>query len=226
MEVKMVKISNYKLLILFFILLCTGSLYGYDKVVVKDSIPLVREKVKTIDDSKTDIPSNYFTIFSIGYSKLSIDNSVGSGVLENGALDDNNFIYDIGLGYKYNSDIFTTVNIARTTLDKLKLTNYYLSANYNLKIVGYSSYVGALVGYSGAKWTSSPIKDTLSSDLKLDSLLYGVQAGISKPLKDNLKLFAQYQFMILDHSLNVNNGVSKIKHKFQNNLIVGVKYEF
>jgi outer membrane protein W len=178
-----------------------------------------------IDFGKDSGKSKFFAMASVGQSNLSVDNSVDSNILSSDALDDAGSTYDIGLGYKYSKKMFTTANISKTSLATADVTNYYLSANYTFN-KSFNPYIGALIGYSQLKWDKSPVTGTTQEDLTSTGLVYGTQFGASKKIDKDLSVFAQYQIMVLDHKLDVNDGAASVKHTSQNNLTAGVKYEF
>ena len=204
-----------------------------NQMVVKDQ---KRESKKVI----TTVQSRFTSLFdftkegkvsflgALGLSQIGVDSSVSDAELSSSALDNSGLFYTLGLGRIYkinNKNIFATVNLLKTSLDTLEITNFFLSGNYIFDNKRYRPYLGVLLGYSTLKWGNSPVLNTISSNLTANSLLYGFQAGVSKKVKENLSIFLQHQLMFLNASLDVNNEES-IKYKSQNNFLVGVKYEF
>jgi hypothetical protein len=184
--------------------------------------------ISSVNIQANDIKNRFFISFLAGYSKLKVTNNkdFSKYTMDSKALDNDGFVSDICFGYRYDKNIFFTTNIQQTQLDKVSIENYYISANYRYDDIKYNPSIGFLIGYSQLRWGQTPIKETISSDLKLGGTLYGLQAGASKKLKDNLFLVAKYQFIYLDHDLKIDYGIATIDHKYQNNLSIGIKYEF
>lgn len=184
------------------------------KIVVKQSSPIV-----FISNPK------FFVLASIGYSKLKVNSSVSSAILVSDALDNTAFIYDFGLGYRYDKSIFTTVNIARIPLDMVDITNFYLTINHQWVDIVYNPYIGGLLGFSEIVYTNNPILNTTSKDIKGTNYLVGMQVGIDKKIEKNIKGFIQYQIIKLNHKSNIN-ATTSIEHNWQNNLFIGLRCDF
>ena len=195
----------------------TETTFEDDKTISKDT-----SKISLLEKLDRD---KLFLVLTTGYSKIEISTTLNSGALSSGALDDSGLNFDIGLGYRYNSDIFTTANISRTILDIVDFTNFYLTINRQYNDKPYKPYIGAIVGYSEIVYTHDLLKTTTSKSSKGGRFFSGIQAGITKKLKDKTNLIVQYQLLKYDHKSNINSN-DNLQHKWQNNLMIGVRYDF
>ncbi|VAY87986.1 hypothetical protein MNB_ARC-1_1258 [hydrothermal vent metagenome] len=137
--------------------------------------------------------------------------------------------FDIGVGYRYNKNIFSTLNIQQIPLPIGSIGNYYVSTNYIYSDTKYRPYIGMTIGYSTLTFDKSPFANTISvgqEELILNNLLYGIQLGLTKNIYDKMSLFAQYQYLTLNHILDINDGIAQTNYKSQQNLSLGIRYEF
>jgi len=141
---------------------------------------------------------------------------------------------DLGVGVVLNKNLTATGNIQMTTWGKAKLTNAYLGINYITSGTGMRYKVGALAGVSMLTWSESPLNNTVEEDknLKQDSLLYGVQAGVLYGVADNFDITLKAQLLLMDQILKHNatdanpDGDGTLKHTMQTNIMLGVRYKF
>ena len=171
--------------------------------------------------------NNFFVYIAGGASFLDIDSDIAlNATLIEGALDDNGAVGEIGVGYRYSENIFTTLTAQRTMLDIADIDNFYASINYQFSDVTAKPYIGALLGYSQLTWTESPHVVVLNEDLTSDGLMYGFQAGFEQTLTENWILFAKYQFIKYDHLMDIRSSASTIEHNYGQNILIGVRYAF
>ena len=111
-------------------------------------------------------------------------------------------------------------------MDIIEFTDFYTSINGQYTKSSYKPYIGTIVGYSEIVYVYDLIKDTTSKKSKGGNFFVGVQAGINKKLKEKLNLVMQYQLLKYDHKSNINRNNDNLKHKWQNNLMMGVRYDF
>ncbi len=143
-----------------------------------------------------------------------------------GALDDRGAVGEIGIGYRYGENIFTTFTAQRAMLDIADIDNFYASINYQFSNVTAKPYIGALLGYSQLTWSESPHVVVSNEDLISDGLMYGLQTGIEQVLTENWTLFAKYQFIKYDHLMDIRSSASTIEHNYGQNILIGVRYAF
>jgi opacity protein-like surface antigen len=169
---------------------------------------------------------NYFVFLSGGVSSLNVDSKLEKNHSFNeGALDDSAILFELGLGYRFNENIFSTLFVQNTQLDIADITNLGLSVNYQFNNE-YKPYIGFFTGTSQLKWSEEPHVVLLDKDLTSKSPIFGLQAGVEKNLNNNWAIFAKYQLTSYNHEIDIRRGRSTIKHTAANNLLLGVKYEF
>ncbi len=171
--------------------------------------------------------SNLFLYVAGGVSSVDVEShlSVGSTFMD-GALDDSANVGEIGVGYRYNHNIFATLSAQRAMLDIADIDNFYVSVNYQLSDTTAKPYIGALIGYSQLTWSESPHLVVANEDLTSDGLMYGVQAGLEQELTENWTLFVKYQFIKYDHTIDIRSSSSTIEHNHGQNILIGGQYEF
>ena len=200
------------------------------KKEIKKIIKTVKKEefVQDAFTKKDILPSKFFLAGSLAYSKLNISTSIPDNDLNKKGLDNTGFTYDLGIGYQYNNNIFTTVNIARTSLDIVDITNLYLTVNYQFNHAVHKPYIGFIYGYNDVKWRELPIKSSSynPSHIKERGPLYGLQAGASQKINNHISVFTQYQFIKLEDDVYVLNNGTGLQHNLKNNFLIGFKYQF
>jgi opacity protein-like surface antigen len=146
--------------------------------------------------------------------------------LNDGALDDSGTLLEVGGGYRFSDNIFTTLAYQHTALDIVTIHNLYVSINYQFSDVIFKPYVGILGGYSQLVWDERPHPVLPSEDLSSESAMYGIQAGMEYRLNDRWNLFAKYQYIVYDHTMDIKQGGDIIDHNSANNILIGVRYAF
>jgi opacity protein-like surface antigen len=146
--------------------------------------------------------------------------------LTQGALDDTGILFEVGAGYNFTRDIFTELTYQRSMLDIANIDSGYLSLNYQLSDVVLSPSIGIVGGYGRLKWSERPSIMLVNQKLTSTNYLYGAQVGLSLPIGDELYLTAKYQYLKIDHIMNIRNDTNIIEHNEVQNVLLGVKYEF
>lgn len=204
---------------------CSQILYaGGDIVPVYEPVTTdVNMEQEYIGDKE----GHFFVFASGGASFFSVDTKIARGrSFTKGSTDNSTGAYELGAGYYIRENIFTELAYQQSMLDLADVDSIYMSINYAFTDMMFSPYVGALLGYSTLDWETAPYNAGISNDVTSDSSIYGVQAGASYPLMNHLSLSAKYQYITLDHILNITNGTGEIKHNNVQQIFGGLKYEF
>ena len=210
--------KNHKLVFSFLVLSCLTYVTGGE--IVQPAKPILSVMQMPEDKDKQD-----FFVFASGGGSFFSEEEKGTSFIK-GALDDKSAVFEVGLGYYFTKNIFTELAYQRSMLDIANVDSGYLSLNYQFSNTMLNPYIGIVGGYSRLKWSKRPHIMRISEDLTSASSLYGVQAGLKLPITDNFSLTVKYQYMKLDHLMNIRSGASSIKHNNVQNLLLGVKYEF
>ncbi len=143
-----------------------------------------------------------------------------------GALDDKSAAFEVGIGYNFTKNVFAEFAYQRAALDIANIDSGYISLNYQFSGMSLNPYIGILGGYSKLKWTKRPHRMLKNEKLTSKSSFYGLQTGIRFPISDNVSFTAKYQYIKLDHLIDIRNGAGSIEHNSVQNLLVGVEYGF
>jgi outer membrane protein W len=181
-----------------------------------------------MEEVKTTINDyDYFIYSAVGGTALDIESSRGAGAtFTDGTFDDRGSMFELGAGYRFNDNVFSTISVQRTALDIVDIDNYYASINYQFSDVTAKPYIGILLGYSRLKWSPRPHEMLINEKLISDDPMYGIQIGVEHTFRDNWALFATYQLIKYDHLMDIQNGTSIIEHDSSRNLLLGVSYGF
>jgi len=170
---------------------------------------------------------HYGVFLSGGISFVNVDaNPSNASEYNDGALASSGGLFEIGFRYRFNKDMFTTVNYQVALLDMAHINNYYVSINYQFSQSSFNPYIGAILGGSQLNWSDDPHKVLIDRDLTSESSVYGVQIGMNKLFNEHWGYSAKYQFLKYDHELDIQAGRKSIKHTSGQNLLVGVEYAF
>ncbi len=171
--------------------------------------------------------TSFFVYIAGGASFLDIDSALSpNATFTDGTLDDTGGVGELGVGYRCSKNIFATVAAQRTWLDIADIDNFYASINYQFSNVTAKPYIGAMVGYSQLTWSEDPHVVVSNKDLISDGMIYGIQAGLEHDLTATWTLFAKYQFIKYDHSMDIRSSSSTIEHNYGQNIVTGVRYAF
>lgn len=189
---------------------------------IEVSIEPEMEEVVTIVNG-----NEYFVYGAVGRAALDVESSLDeAATFTNGTFDDHGSVFELGAGYRFNKNIFSTIAIQRTALDIVDIDNYYASINYQFSDVTAKPYVGVLLGYSRLKWSPRPHEMLINEKLISDDPMYGIQIGVEQSFREDWSLFATYQLINYDHLMDIKNGTSIIEHDSSRNLLLGVSYGF
>jgi len=174
-----------------------------------------------------DFNKKLFIHTAIGGSSLDIDsNLAANNTFIPGALDKSGRSFEVGLGYKHSDKIFSTLTFQRNQLDIADIDNIYGSVNYQFSPNNFNIFVGGLAGYSRLKWSEPPSTVNFNQDLKSGSFMYGLQFGVEKEINQKVSILLKYQFIKHDHRMEILNNTSDIEHRSENNILLGLRYNF
>jgi len=180
-----------------------------------------------------DVPleqTKMFVYISGGLGSVKVNDSIQDGIiLLPDVLNDSSSIWEAGVGYRHSEDLFTTAFIQGDALDQVSIMNFAATVNYRFSDLAIMPYVGAIVGYSKLEWDEIPVDTTghtnIESKLDADGMTFGLQAGLEYSLSENFTLFGKYQFLTMNHLMEIFQ-TSEIEHANLQNAQGGVRYEF
>jgi len=124
-------------------------------------------------------------------------------------------------GYIFFDDLYLSLGYLNSPSKDISLNNIYLSTTYQFKTSKNTNlYSGLLVGYSILE-----LKNFKYTKPSTSSLL-GANLGFKYNFSKNISIFTNYQGVMMDHIVKVNNDNSKVKFSFFHNLQFGVSYRF
>jgi hypothetical protein len=174
--------------------------------------------------------TNMFVYVSGGATSVEVNDDIQNGViLLPDMLNDSSNVWEAGVGYRHSEDLFTTAFIQSDALDEVSILNFAATVNYRFSDIVIMPYVGAIIGYSTLEWDKIPVDTTghtnVESKLDADGMTFGLQAGAEYSLTDNFTLFGKYQFLTMDHLMEIFE-TSEIEHANLQNVQGGIRYEF
>jgi len=153
----------------------------------------------------------------VGINSISSSANSGTSVHSNGDMS-----YSLKAGYFITNYLLTTLSFSSVTADNTTIVNSYFATNYYYNMTQRAHlYIGALLGYS-----------QLSMDLPhatpSQSILYGLQAGISYDMFGYIPLSLTWQSIFLDHTMALRSGTKTVdmKTNSQNIIELGIAYKF
>lgn len=199
--------------------LSSGCYAGGD--IVAPIEPAIEEVITTVNNN------DYFIYGAVGRAALDVESTLAvDATFTNGTFDDRGSVFELGAGYRFNDNVFSTISVQRTALDIVNIDNYYASINYQFSDVTAKPYIGVLLGYSRLKWSPRPHEMLINEKLISDDPMYGIQVGLEHTFIEDWSLFAKYQFIKYDHLMDIRNNTNIIEHDDGQNLLLGVQYGF
>jgi len=196
-----------------------GGLTPDQEIVENIDLPITEEKEV--------IESYAFLQFSGGVNMLHIESSIEKGeTFNDGALDDSGTLFEVGIGYQFTPELFSTLNYQYTSLDMANIKDVLGTINYQFELSQINAFIGAVFGVSSLTWSDNPTRVLIDKDLTSECNTYGVQVGIKKEIQENLSAIAKYRYLSYDHELDIRKGRASIKHDQGQNIVVGVQYDF
>ena len=171
--------------------------------------------------------NNYFLTLGVGISKANVDTDLASDVtLHHNALNDAASLIDIGIGFRNSAHTFFTLGYQQVALDIASIDHIYATVNYQFIDTVLNPYVGLVAGYGTLIWDEEPAVSRYNKNLTEKTTTFGLQVGVEEHVSQNMALFAKYQMLSSDFTLEIYNNTSNIQHTQFNNISVGVKYDF
>lgn len=173
----------------------------------------------------SDILENTFIDISIGLSHSPYSKKDITGNIAIDSLDENGYLYDLAIGYRFNNNIFTTLNYQYTKLNEIDFDEYYVTLNYQFDYK-FNPYIGALVGKSFLHWNKDPLNSSQNIDWASGSFMYGVQAGLQYGISDKISFIPKLMYIRTDHGTNLilAPAQSFIEYDDQVKLLFGLRY--
>ncbi|MCK5109985.1 MAG: hypothetical protein KAQ94_00570 [Arcobacteraceae bacterium] len=175
-----------------------------------------------------DTSEKYFIGVSAGYSQMKVIQNDKVGSLSLGTQpDEKGLNLNLELGYKYNSNYFSTVSYSLIKYNDIKLHNYLASYNKVFNDIRYKPYLGIVGGISYIELTKSHINSQLT-DKTGQRFAIGFQTGFEKELYKSFNFFTQYQYIKAKHltSLESSNAKSELIRDNYSNLSFGIRWGF
>lgn len=208
------------------IAIATGllSILGYGVKAGDANIQPLSPVVPVVEEMK----HKYFIDGNIGLAKVTVDSSVNDTHFLSDALDDTGLILDVGIGYRITPNWFIEASAQHTSLDYLSITNWYGSVNYQFTGSDLNPYVGFVAGYSDLKWDTAPLDNSNSAteDKNANEYFVGGQIGLEYKVSERVSVNTLYQYLSNNEEIVTYVNGQELKHKDQNNFIIGVRYAF
>jgi len=180
-----------------------------------------------IKEEKSVFMDNHFLYLSGGLTNNNIDNKLFPGdTFKKGALDDKGSIFELGVGYQFNKNLFSTVFYQREDLDIVSKDNALISLNYQFSDLFLKPYIGAITGYSHLTWDEAPYDLQRDNKFDSDSFVYGGQVGVEYFFTEKVSFFTKYELLFTDHKMDILEDRNTIEHNNVQNVQIGVRYEF
>jgi len=193
----------------------SNSSYDYEKVTNNNNNNNNVEEVS--------LDKNIYFEGGIGYSSTSFNTDELSQSINDSSYDENGFSFDIGFGYEFSDNIFSTINYQRINLDSISFNNGYISLNYQFTDMDIKPFIGILGGYSNLTWTEDPIDNVNERDIKSNEYFFGAQIGVSYEINSNWDIYGKYQYNNIKHKTYIEDEV--VEHKNNNIFLFGFKYK-
>jgi predicted porin len=198
------------------------------------------EKKQEIKDIKKD-EDYYFVYGALGQTYISIGNS-GTEV-RNSEFDLDGSAHEVGVGYKFNKNFFTTLATQESSFDNVKIKNTILTGNFQFQLTKFlelinlkeiftplsfipieqmKPFVGVIVSKSNLDWQKKPSENITTQQTTSSKQQFGFQGGMDYDMQKNITLFVKYQYFLGKHSTKINDD--EISFQNQNNIFIGVRY--
>lgn len=187
-----------------------------------------REPIFDMPQTEIEFEGAPFLFLNGGGTIFSVDSSKEPrSRFDNSSFADKGGIIEIGVGYNFNKNLFSTLAYQAILFDESQMNNFYASINYKFDDDDLMNlYVGAIFGVSTLSWDKNIHLVLIDKDLKSESLMYGLQVGASKEIQENLSITAKYQVLKYTHELDIRQNRSNVEYSFGQNILTGVQYDF
>ncbi len=196
------------------------------KIQEKKNIVPVQQSTKSRKEAEE---KGFYIGLEAGYSIVGITrNDTNGGVPLNFGLKDSGISYGAEMGYYFNNNVFISINYQKTDLKDVTSNNMFTTLNYQLdEINSLYPYIGVIAGYNTITWETSPI-DYATGNSSASSLLGGLQIGSDISFYDGVSFSIFYRYLMISNTTNIEVGAGKssIEYTSEQNLNVGIKYNF
>ena len=170
---------------------------------------------------------NMFIDVSTGYSHIPYSKKDKQGSIDIDKLDENAYSYDLAFGYRYNKNLFSTINYQYSKLDEIEFDDYYVTLNYQFKHK-MNPYLGLFVGKSFLHYKKDILNSSKTKDYTSGSFLYGFQAGLEYKFSTNLSFVPRLIYSRTNHGTNLNSSPAKshIEHNSKRQVLFGLRFNF
>ena len=187
-----------------------------------------------LNDPIPSLKEELFFEIGVGKGTIDIEDNTFNYSLTSGALENKPFVLDFGVGYGLNEDFTIGAHYQNNSLEIGDVENIYISLDYNfhLEALHYSKYeslslfkpfVGVVLGSSTLNWDEAPIEGAAASSSSSSSFYYGFEAGLNRPISEQIFVSFKYQFNDIEHKTIIGNET--IYHKNQNNFLFSVNWK-
>jgi len=182
------------------------------------------------EDKKSFSKTRFFLSANFGTSQIDISNNIPNDQLNDNILDNKGSFYNLGFGYLYNEDLFTTLDYSLSKYGIFNINNFSSSFNYKLKGIfsdkTYYTYLGGVLGLSKFRFSKKPIQNSIMKTSSIVEPFYGLKFGLVKQINYRLYIIVNYDYLLTNHKIYLNQGISKIEYTNQNSISLGVHYAF
>ncbi len=189
------------------------------------------EYFKDYDRYKDSIFANLFLTGYLGVASMDIKATVDESRLTDDALSGSGMTVGLGFGWILFDNIQQTINIAQATFPIYSTLDTTINTAYVFKHKLKPS-VGLVLGHSSLSVNDTPLND--AGDIEFtssDTLVLGLDIGMRYKFGKNYlsygySFIANYQYLMLDHKVNLGDEDSELNMKNKHNLLLGVRYDF
>ncbi|MEA3370146.1 MAG: SPOR domain-containing protein [Campylobacterota bacterium] len=143
-------------------------------------------------------------------------------------IKDSGINYGVEIGYYFNDNIFLSLNYQLADFEGVSIDSAFATLNYQLdEFYSISPFVGIVAGNSIRSWDKNPVPSE-SEIGSVSSFLVGAQIGSDISLSYNFSLYFYYRYLMMDTTTNISTIDEKASIKYENeqNLNLGLKYNF
>lgn len=177
--------------------------------------------------STTLYSSDFFVDISTGYSNAPYTKKDLVGNIAINSLDENGYLYDIAVGYRFNEKIFSTLNYQYSKLKQIDFDDYYFTINYQFNHT-LNPYLGVLLGKSFLHWNKDPLNSSKNIDHTSGSFMYGLQTGFEYKINERFSFIPKLIYSRTDHGTNLISLPAKsyLEHDSKLQLLLGFRFRF
>jgi opacity protein-like surface antigen len=181
------------------------------------------------EDKKNTLNRNYYFGIDIGTSSMSVNNvdTINNNAVAK-AESSGASSFGVSLGYIYDKEYFSQLSLNQISYDDVSFLNLLISYNKTFEQDTFTPYIGVVGGFTRTKFKKSYLENSTLNDDSVIQMALGVQGGVDYDLKNDMKLFAQYQFLKSKATTELQSGTEtkKITRDNHGTLSCGIKWLF